>query len=126
MFEYSKSGMFNLRFTNQAKYYRPPVDVIETETGFVLRIEIAGMKKEDFEIKFDKNIISITGVRRDPIRNNTFHQMEIHFGEFQIEVIINQAINPDSIAAEYQNGFLEVMLKKAEIIDIPINDKESH
>jgi HSP20 family protein len=100
MFEYSKSGMFNLRYADQSKYYRPPVDVIDVETGFVIRIEIAGMNEKDFDIKFEQNIISIFGVRRDPIRNNSFHQMEIYFGEFRIEVTINQPIKPDSVVTE--------------------------
>ena len=63
------------------------------------------------------------GVRRDPIRNNSFHQMEIYFGEFRIEVSINQPIKPDSVAAEYHNGFLEIMLEKAEPHEIPINEQ---
>jgi HSP20 family protein len=125
MFEYSKSGMFNLRYADPAKYYRPPVDVIDIETGFVIRIEIAGMDEKDFEVKFEQNILSIYGMRRDPIRNGTFHQMEIYFGEFRIEISINQPLKPDSIAAEYHNGFLEIMLEKAEPHEIQINNKDA-
>jgi HSP20 family protein len=125
MFEYSKTGMFNLHFSHQANYYRPPVDVIETDIGFVVRIEIAGMNEKDFDIKFDQNILSVYGNRRDPIRNHVFHQMEIRFGEFQIEISVNQPIKTEAITAEYQNGFLEIMLKKALPQEISIINKDA-
>ena len=125
MFEYSNSGMFNLHFVHQTNYYTPPVDVLETNTGFVVRIEIAGMNEKDFEIKFDQNILSVRGIRHDPLRRQTFQQMEIHFGEFRIDIKINQPVMSDEISAEYKNGFLVIVLTNAQPHEIPITDKDS-
>jgi HSP20 family protein len=125
MFEYSKPGMFNLRYNYQTNFYRPPVDVLETDTGFLVRVEIAGMQEDDFDIKFDNGILSVVGNRIDPIKNQTFHQMEIHFGEFRIEIKMNQPIQNNPITAEYKNGLLEILLLKAKPIEIPITDKDA-
>ncbi|MEI8130842.1 MAG: Hsp20/alpha crystallin family protein [Leptolinea sp.] len=125
MAEYSKSGMINLRGTYQTNYYQPPVDVIETTTGFIVRIEIAGMDEKDFDIKINQNILSVNGIRRDPNRNLTFYQMEIHFGEFRIEQHMNQPIRSDAISTKYQNGFLEILLQKTIAQEISITDKDA-
>jgi HSP20 family protein len=125
MFEFSKPGMFNVRYNNQMSLYRPPVDILESDSGILTRIEIAGMNIDDFEINFENNILAINGNRSDPIKNQIFHQMEIHFGEFRIEIIINLPIQLDSISAEYKNGFLEISILKAKTHEIPINHKDS-
>jgi HSP20 family protein len=117
--------MFDLLYTYQTNYYSPPVDVIETDTGFMVRIEIAGMNEKDFNIKFDQNILLVHGNRHDPIRNQAFQQMGIHFGEFRIEININHPINADEITAEYQNGFLSIILINAKPHEIPIINKDS-
>ncbi|NMB54909.1 MAG: Hsp20/alpha crystallin family protein [Leptolinea sp.] len=125
MFEYPKSGMFNLRVSYHSNLYRPPVDVVESPEDFLVRIEIAGVEEKDFSIDFDRNRLLVSGIRHDPYKNRSFHQMEIHFGEFQIEILINQPINRDEIKAEYRNGFLEVSLPKAAPHDIFIKDKDA-
>jgi HSP20 family protein len=125
MFEYPRSGMFNLRVSYQTNYYHPPVDVIETENNFLVRIEIAGVNEKDFSIKFDKNALLISGIRQDPLKNNSFHQMEISFGEFEIKIHLPQQIDRDSIKAEYTNGFLEIKLTKAVPHEIFVKDKDA-
>jgi HSP20 family protein len=125
MFEYPRSGMFNLRVSYQTNYYRPPVDVIETEKYFLVRIEIAGVNEKDFSIKFDKNALIISGFRQDPMKNHSFHQMEISFGEFEITIHLPKQIDRDSIKAEYKIGFLEINLIKAVPHEIYIKDKDA-
>lgn len=125
MFEYSNSGMFNLRVAYQSNLYQPPVDVVESKVDFVVRIEIAGVDEKDFSIGFEKDRLLVTGFRHDPLKNRSFHQMEIHFGDFQIEVQFTQPINRDAINAVYKHGFLEISLPKAVPQEIPINDKDA-
>lgn len=125
MFDYPRSGMFNLRVSYQTNLYEPPVDVIETPKEFLVRIEIAGVKEKDFSVKFEQNMLTVNGVRHDPLKNQTYHQMEIHFGEFQVEIHIASPIDQDSIKAEYKNGLLEISLTKAIPQEIYIKDKDA-
>jgi HSP20 family protein len=124
MFDYPRSGMFNLRVSYQTNFYRPPVDVLETKKEFLVRIEIAGVNEKDFTIDFNKNRLLVSGFRNDPLKNRTFHQMEINFGEFQIEIQLTHPINRETIKAEYQNGFLEISLPKTVPQEILIQDKD--
>jgi len=125
MFEYPNSGIFNLRVSYHNNNYRPPVDVMETAEEFLVRIEIAGVNENDFSIQFDQNILSISGSRQDVLKNYSFHQMEIHFGDFEVEIPIPRPIERNSINAEYKNGLLEISMKKATPKEIQITDKDA-
>ncbi len=125
MFEYPQSGMFNLRVSCHTNLYQPLVDVIETNDEFLVRVEIAGVDKNDFNIKFEQDTLTISGVRNDPYKSLSFHQMEIHFGEFQVEMVLYHPVESNSINADYRNGILEVRLAKAIPHEIHIKDKDA-
>ena len=60
--------------------WSPPTDVYETDAGFIVRLEVAGMCQSDFSIDVEDNFLIISGVRSEPPERRTFHQMEIRFG----------------------------------------------
>jgi hypothetical protein len=68
---------------------------------------------------------TISGSRLDEYKNFSFHQMEIHFGDFEVEIHIPQPVERNSIKAEYKNGLLEITLKKATVKEIQIKDKDA-
>ncbi len=103
--------------------WRPPTDVYETEDAIVVRVEIAGMKDEDFDIQIDDRFLSIRGVRQDNAERRAFHQMEIRFGEFSVEVELLVSIIASEIDAIYHNGFLMVVLPKARPRQVQIEDQ---
>ncbi len=43
--------------------WTPPTDVYETETGLIVKVEVAGMREEDFEVVVEDQILMIRGVR---------------------------------------------------------------
>jgi HSP20 family protein len=93
--------------------WSPPTDMFETEDDLVIRVEVAGMKEEDFEVFFEKNVLTISGARADLPDRRAYHQMEIRFGKFSSSVSLPAPINSDSARAEYKDGFLTVTLPKA-------------
>jgi HSP20 family protein len=125
MFEYPRSGMFNLRVSYLNNNYQPPVDVMESTEEFLVRIEIAGVNEKSFSIQFEQNALLISGSRQDAYKNYSFHQMEIHFGDFEVEIQIPRPVERASIKAEYKNGFLEITMKKATPKEIQIKDKDA-
>ena len=96
----------------RASVWNPPTDIYETEDHFVVRVEIAGMREEDFEVAVENNILLIRGARPDLNERRAYHQMEIRFGKFEIAVEIPVAINLDGATAEYKDGFLMILLPK--------------
>lgn len=91
----------------------PPTDIYETEEYFIVRIEIAGMKDEDFEIAAENNRLMISGNRPDLNERRAYHQMEIRFGKFEVAVEIPVPVEIERAAAEYKDGFLMIQLPKA-------------
>ena len=96
----------------RSSIWSPPTDVYETEENYVIKVEIAGMRDEDFDVAFENNILMITGYRTDLNERRAYHQMEIRFGRFEIAVEIPVTVDMDKATAEYKDGFLMILLPK--------------
>jgi HSP20 family protein len=92
--------------------WSPPTDVYETETAFVVRVEVAGMHQADFSVDVEKNFLVIRGVRSEVPERRAYHQMEIRFGEFSAAVEIPRGVDISRAEAEYEDGFLVVIVPK--------------
>jgi HSP20 family protein len=99
----------------RSSIWSPPTDVYETEENYVIKVEIAGMRDEDFDVGFENNILMISGYRSDLNERRAYHQMEIRFGRFELAVEIPVAVDIEKATAEYKDGFLTVVLPKAEV-----------
>ena len=93
--------------------WRPPTDVYETGTSAVVKVEIAGVDKADIDIAFANRILTVTGTRRDPAEKLTYQQMEIKYGAFRTDVFLPWAVKANGIEANYDDGFLIIVLPKA-------------
>jgi len=102
--------------------WSPPTDVYETETDYVVRVEIAGIEETDLEVSFEHGILIISGVRPDIPGRRAYHQMEIHFGKFSTSVGVPGPIDLDKSVAEYKDGFLNVRMPKAKATDVKIEE----
>ncbi|HLF28152.1 MAG TPA: Hsp20/alpha crystallin family protein [Anaerolineae bacterium] len=100
--------------------WRPPTDVFETDEAVIIRIEVAGMRETDFNVVLSDQLLVVTGFRQDPSPKVAYHQMEVRYGEFRVEVFLHWAIGEAGIQAVYDNGFLQVILPKARKRQIPI------
>jgi HSP20 family protein len=105
--------------------WRPPTDVYETEEAVIVRVEIAGLKEEDFTIALAGRSLTIRGVRQDAPERRAYHQMEIYFGEFLSEVELSCGVLAEQASAEYKTGFLRLWLPKEQPAKIPVNKKDA-
>lgn len=94
--------------------WAPPTDVYETETDFVVMVDIAGMDRDQIGIFTDGKILTIRGIRNEvaPSGRKQFHKLEIRVGPFQRFVRIPVAVDNLNILTNYSNGLLEVRMKK--------------
>jgi HSP20 family protein len=95
-----------------AGVWSPPTDFYETEEALVVRVEIAGMREEDFDVILENNTLFISGSRPDLPERRAYHQMEIRFGKFTTAVALPVSVNVDDARAEYKDGFLTVTIPK--------------
>jgi HSP20 family molecular chaperone IbpA len=99
--------------------WEPPMDVFDTETEFVVIMDIAGLNRKDIGVFTDGHVVRISGIRKDiiPAGKKQFHSLEIQVGPFQRLIGIPVPVVSDSLSTHYANGLLEIRLKKQ--FDIP-------
>lgn len=100
--------------------WRPPTDVYETDDQVVVRIEIAGLSDGDYDIVLEGRTLIVSGERRDAMPKLAFQQMEIRHGKFRAQVNLPWALEPTGQQAVYENGFLLIMLPKAQVRRVPV------
>ncbi len=98
----------------RAHTWRPSTDVYETDEGYHVRVEIAGMRGAEFSVTFDKQTLLIRGIRSDEGSQKAYHQMEIAYGEFETAIQVSEPVKVPDIEASYVDGFLRVELPKAQ------------
>jgi HSP20 family protein len=93
--------------------WKPPTDIYETADEIVFHMDIAGMHADDFSVEFVDGIITISG-ERTPRREGKrhYHAMEVQIGPFERRFRLPVPVDPTSIRAAYEHGFLEVRLAK--------------
>jgi HSP20 family protein len=96
----------------RSNVWSPPTDVYEMEEAYVVRVEIAGMHEDDYEVLLENDTLLISGSRSDIPDRRAYQQMEIRFGKFATAVSIPGPVNEDRARAEYKDGFLTVVLPK--------------
>jgi HSP20 family protein len=106
----------------RAGVWSPPTDVYETEIAYVVRVEIAGMREEDFEITVEDGFLLISGSRPDVPERRAYQQMEIRFGKFETAVGIPGPVDLDTSHADYLEGFLTVTLPKAKPSQVQVEE----
>jgi HSP20 family protein len=94
--------------------WQPFTDVYETGDTFVIKLELAGTKKEDLSVNIWQNRLAIRGIRRDspPNEKRIYHQVEINYSEFERAVILPETMKEDAIKAEFNDGFLVITIPK--------------
>lgn len=110
--EVRRDVLHSISWQVRSSIWSPPTDEYETEDAYIVRVEIAGMREENFEIAIENSTLYISGSRPDKHERRAYQQMEIRFGKFATAVSLPGPVNADQTAAEYQDGFLTVTLPK--------------
>ena len=97
-----------------SKVWSPPTDMYETEDAYILRVEIAGMREADLTVSVEGSFLIVSGRRPDIQGRGAYHQMEIRCGKFTSAVSLPNPVNLENATAEYEDGFFDVVLPKAE------------
>lgn len=108
------------------RQFIPPTDVVELADRLVVIVEIAGMRTGDFDITLSNRRLTISGKRtRSPLEHSAYHQVEINYGEFRVELNLPWLAQRDGVSATYQHGFLQIELLRRPAQQVPIVDLNS-
>ncbi len=88
------------------------VNIIEEESSFVLEVAAPGLKKDDFNISLDNQILTISSEvkEKDDEKEKNYSRKEFNYGNFSRSFTLPKNIKHDAITAEYNQGVLSITL----------------
>ena len=94
----------------------PAADVYQTDDGWLVKVELAGVSVEDVEIDIQGNVLYIAGCRKDRscVAGISFHQMEITYSRFEKTLQFPATIEGARLEHNFENGILIIRLWKGE------------
>jgi len=125
--------------TNVAtNYFRPPVNITETDDGYILDAAVPGWEKSDFEIKVEGDFLTIKAGKAKATKDanaietanenaenaepkvevkkpsKKFLKREFKRKNFKRTFTLSDKVNKESIDANYVNGILTITIAKLE------------
>jgi HSP20 family protein len=96
--------------------WNPSVDIYENKDQIVLEAELPGMRREDFDLSIENNVLTLRGERRFEKKeeSDNYHRVERSYGSFTRSFTLPQTVSAETAVAEYRNGVLRVTLPKRE------------
>ncbi|HXL56879.1 MAG TPA: Hsp20/alpha crystallin family protein [Chitinophagaceae bacterium] len=107
---------------NERGWNVPPVNIYETNDSYHLELVAPGLKKEDFKINFEKDLLTISYEKKAEDNNKDYktHRSEFNVAGFKRSFSVDDKINTEGIQAQYENGLLKLFLpKKQEVKSLP-------
>jgi HSP20 family protein len=104
--------------------WAPNVNLYETDSTYLVCVDLAGVDKNKIDIEVNGNRLSIKGARAVPVfesdpakeaeasRKTRVQIMEIDHGAFCRDVELPQGVPQDRISAVYRNGMLWIEIPK--------------
>lgn len=103
-----------------SRFWQPAADIHETQSGIVIKLELAGVTTETVHVSFssDGRQLTVSGTRAETENEREARtgcrQLEIYFGPFErtFDIPGDTEIERDGITATLRNGFLTVYLPR--------------
>lgn len=94
--------------------FSPVADLKETDTEYVLRLDVPGIRKEDISIEVENNCVTVRGERKEEKEEESAkrHYMEAAYGSFMRSFALPQMIEDSKVDAKYDAGVLTVVIPK--------------
>jgi HSP20 family protein len=96
---------------NRVTGFTPPVDVVETQDEYLVKLDLPGVKADDVNVEVNENVLSISGSRVVE-ETGQAQLVERPYGSFVRTLTLPQGVDSDSIEAGYQDGVLELRIPK--------------
>jgi HSP20 family protein len=97
--------------------WAPAVDIYETnERELVIKAELPEMKREEINVTFEDNVLTLTGERKADVAatDGTYHRSERFYGTFSRSFTLPATVDGTRINASYKDGVLTVRVPQRE------------
>ena len=108
---FSMPGRSNMRTTNV-----PAINILDNENEFIIEFAAPGMKKSDFIIDVENDILTITAEERteDETKGTNYTRREFFYNAFERSFTLPETVDSDKIKANYTDGVLGISIPKKE------------
>jgi len=113
------------RVNEEISSFTAPVNIQETDKSYELHVIAPGLKKDDFKINLDHNILNISFAQKeenDQEQEGKWLRSEYRMRSFKRSFTLNEKVYAGKIAAKYDNGILVISLPKKEPTEAPAHD----
>ena len=106
-----KPGVSDTRYFN-----RPSINVVETNEGFRIEVAAPGLKKEDFKVSVEKELLTISAEKQtqEEVKEEKYTRREFNFNSFKRSFHLPESVDVQNISATYESGVLNIELSKRE------------
>jgi len=94
----------------------PKVNIKETADDFMVEMAVPGLKKSDFHIDIDNQVLSISTETKDleEQHDENYTRREFGYSSFKRTFTLPESVNDEKINASYKEGILSIFLPKKE------------
>ena len=94
----------------------PAVNIADTKDAYELSLAVPGLKKSDFQIDVEGNMITISSEKEESKeeKESKYTRKEYSYSSFSRSFTLPETVNREKIDAVYEDGVLKVMLPKKE------------
>jgi HSP20 family protein len=94
----------------------PSVNLKETEKEYRIELAAPGLKKDDFKVELNNNVLSISSEHKEEHeeknKRENFARKEFNYQSFLRSFNLPDSIDDDKVKAQYENGILHVNVAK--------------
>lgn len=107
-------------------HFKPDADIIESDSEFILVLDLPGFTKKDIQISLKNGVINVQGERIIELKETeSFKKRERRSGSFNRSIALPEDVSSGDIKATFKNGELRISLPISEVLKdsthIPIN-----
>lgn len=94
----------------------PAVNIKETKDDYMVSLAVPGMKKDDFKVDLEGNILTISCEKEETKEEKDimYNRKEYNYSVFNRSFTLPDEVKKDAIDARYEDGVLKLMLPKKE------------
>jgi HSP20 family protein len=97
-----------------ARRWIPAMDLVETQDDFVLKADLPGMNEGDVNVELENDVLTVAGERKTEHeeQHEGYYRLERATGTFSRTLSLPEGIDPEAVAATFDNGVLTVRIPK--------------
>lgn len=102
---------------NGMQLWAPDTDMSETDEAYTLTVDLPGLNKDDIEVSYNDNRLTISGERKEETKeeNEDFIRQERFVGTFSRKFTMPTDVKEEKIKASFKDGVLTVNIPKSEV-----------